>query len=75
MLVLTWLAYDWNTHSQGKRWEEWWYPSVPRMEPQGEGNGGRVREAEGERVGRGKKEKGKRNEIGGWRAGKIERSK
>lgn len=28
MLTLAWLAYDWNTHNQGKRLEEWWSLSV-----------------------------------------------
>lgn len=28
MLTLAWLAYDWNTHSQGKRLEGWWSLSV-----------------------------------------------
>lgn len=25
MLTLAWLTYDWNTHSQGKRLERWWF--------------------------------------------------
>lgn len=58
VLALAWLAYDWNTHSQGKKQEEWWSLSGPRRnhrEREREGESGRGRERRG-----GKRKEGER---------------